>query len=210
MRLTNSSLRRVAYIACQGILCVLILSGCGSNHTPTHSEDAREAKLREIRRFDAFPIYYAGNPVAQLQLTGISGEDWETGMGPGPDFGYGRCELPSGFLAEGGCSLPLSVQNWSTCYRWPGSFSHHRDPHGLFDFRGAKATRREGGSELEIFTGRTTVVIWADQRKWAISAARQLRDVRQDHAPSLLPPPVPGSPEGKLPCQSKPHGRPRP
>lgn len=34
----------------------------------------------------------------------------------------------------------------------------------LFDFRGAKVTRGEGGSELEIFTGRTTVVIFAHKR----------------------------------------------
>jgi hypothetical protein len=57
---------------------------------------------------------------------------------------------------------------------------------------------------VEIFTGRTTVVIFATHENVARSTARQLRNVRQAQPPSLLPPPVPGSLRGKLPCQRKP------
>jgi hypothetical protein len=209
------NLHRIPRIACLGFLCGIIVCGCGAgaNFAPTTSKSSRDAKMQEAKGFDAFRIYYAGEKVAGLLLMGISeashgrfGNDW--------NFSYGNCELPSGLFAEGGCSLPLSVQNWSTCARWANMFTRSRDPHGLFDlrrakaapnrrlfdFRGAKATRGEGGSELEIFTGRTTVVIWVHRRNVANSAAQQLRDVRQAR-PAPLPPPVSGALQGKLPCQ---------
>ena len=141
--------------------------------------------MREARKFGAFRIYYAGEKVDGLPLTGIS-EASHGRLGIEWNFSYGNCQLPSGLFAEGGCSLPLSVQNWSTCVRWANLFTRSRNPHGLFDprrakaapnrrlfdFRGAKATGGEGGSELEIFTGRTTVVIWAHRRNVANFAAQ--------------------------------------
>ncbi len=54
---------------------------------------------------------------------------------------------------------------------------------------------------MEIFTGRTTVVIFGNGRSVTQAAARQLRNIHQDRAPSRLPPPVPGSLDEKLPCQ---------
>lgn len=169
--------------------------------------------MREARKFNPYRLYYAGEKVNGLQLTGIS--DARAGRWTYWDFNHGTCELPSGLFADGGCSLPLSIQNWSTCDRWANLFARSRNSHGLldprkakaapnrrlFDFRGAKATGGEGGSELEIFTGRTTVVIFAHKRDVAESAARQLRDVRQGRMRWLLPPPAPGSLQGKLPCQ---------
>ncbi len=54
---------------------------------------------------------------------------------------------------------------------------------------------------MEIFTGRTTVVIFGNGGSVTKAAARQLRNVHQNHAPSRLPAPAPGSLEEKLPCQ---------
>lgn len=208
---------RARCVASLALLCGFIVCGCGAgaNYAPTMSKSSREAKMREAKKFDPYRLYYAGEKVNGLPLTGIS--DAGAGRRIYWDFSHGTCKLPSGLFAEGGCSLPLSIQNWSTCYRWANMFARSRNPHGLFDprrakaapnrrlfdFRGAKAAQGEGGSELEIFTGRTTVVIWAHQRNVAESAARQLRDVRQARPPASLPPPAPGSLEGKLRCQGK-------
>lgn len=197
------SFRRISRVAGPSLLCGLILSGCGANHTPSLSKSAREAKMREMKRFDAFPVYYAGEKVAGLPLTGISGEKWQRDgwqRSPGPTFGYGTCELPSGLFAEGGCHLPLSIQNWSRCSNWPGQYKNPHRPH-VFDFRGARAAWTGGG--LEIFTGSTTTVIFGFRKSDVRAAARQLRDVRQADPPTLLPRSAPGSLWGNWPCQRK-------
>jgi hypothetical protein len=109
-------------------------------------------------------------------------------------FIFGSCSS----TGESGCLPPLQVRNYSICRRWP----RKSDRLHLFDFRGARATGSGGpGNSLEIFTGRTTVVISATHHRTAAIAARKLRDVRQTHNPSRLPPPAPGSLSGRLHCQ---------
>lgn len=196
------SLHRIPLVTCLGFLCGFLLSGCGSaRYTPGLSEGARKAEMREVKKFDAFRIYYAGEEVAGLPLTIVWDEDWQRNgpwRRPGPSFGYGRCKLPNeGLFPEGGCSLPLSIQNWSRCSRWPGQSPHGHRPR-VFDFRGAKAAG--GGGEMEIFTGQTTVVIFGSWRT-VNAATRQLRDVRQANSPAFLPRPAPGSLWGNWPCQ---------
>jgi len=195
------NLHRIIPVAGLSLLCGLVLCGCGTNYTPSLSKSSREAKLREMKKFDAFRIYYAGEKAAGLTLTGISGEEWQRNgsqHSPGPEFGYGSCKLPNGLFAEGGCHLPLSIQNWSRCSRWPGQYPHGHRPR-VFDFRGAKAAWH--GDGLEIYAGHTTTVIFGTNERVIKAAARQLRDVRQADPPTLLPRTAPGSLWGKLPCQ---------
>jgi hypothetical protein len=119
------------------------------------------------------------------------------------NFIYGTCELEG--EDHPSCAPPIEIQVFSTCRRWFSALSGKRH---LYDFRGAKATGGkggpEGGSPIEVFTGRTTVVIWADNRNILKAAARNLRDVRASKPQLHLPPPVPGSLWGKLACQRKP------
>ena len=171
--LSHLSFLVIPRFACLGVLCGFLLSGCGADG---YGEDP--PNLSEVKKWEKVE-----------QLIG-----W--------NFYYGDCDPPSGLFAEGGCELPLQIQNYSTCRRWAGLLSNKSE---IVDFRGAKATGNGNGIEapVEIFTGRTTVVIFAGKRSVAKSAARQLRNVRQAR-PSRLPPPVPGSLWGKLPCQRKP------
>jgi hypothetical protein len=186
------NLFRVPRIAWLGLLCGVILSGCGGSDGPSLES------LSEAKEFDVFRVYYAGEEVAGLPLEGV-----EEGKGrpTGWNFYYGDCDPPS--FAEGGCELPLQIQNYSACSRWAGLLHSKQRP---FDFRGAKATGNGDGIEnpVEIFTGRTTVVIFATRGSVARSTARQLRNISQAQPQSLLPPPVPGSLQGQLPCQGKP------
>lgn len=179
------------------MVCGALLGGCGSQAEETASPPP---SLREAKRFDRFPVYFAGREIAGLPLTAVS-EASHGRFGTEVTFAYGHCDQPDGLFEEGGCSLPLSIQNWSTCVRW-GKQLH--DPLRAIDLRGAKATHGGGGSQLEVFTGSTTVVIWAHERSVAESAARELRDVRPSNRTTRLAPPVPGSLQGKLPCQGKP------
>lgn len=187
----------VVRVACLSLLCGFILSGCGTDGDGTPS-------LSAVKEFDAHRVYYAGEEVGGLPLENIEGEEWQRDeQSIGWNFYYGDCDPPSGLFAEGGCELPLQIQNYSTCRRWAGLL-HRKDR--LFDFRGAKAAGGGNGigNPVEIFTDRTTVVIFATRGSVARSTARQLRNVRQAQPPLLLPPPVPGSLQGKLPCQRKP------
>jgi len=159
-----------------------------------------EPSLKEVRAFRAYPVYYPGESVAGNDLQEIQGDpaQHEDKRETSWFLLYGRCEDPPG---EGGCPPPLQVHNYSTCTRWASLRSS-----GLFDLRGAKAARtmRGGGAGLEIFTGRTTVTIGAESKRVLDAAVQALRDVHQEKPSSRLPPPVPGSLSGKLPCQGQP------
>jgi hypothetical protein len=185
--------RRIARVACLSLLFGFILCVCAAAAAPS---------LSEVEGFDAYRVYYAGEETAGLPLEDISevrSDKDERSIRW--TFFYGDCTPPEG---EGGCAPPLEIQNWSTCHRW---FSAHFRKRGLYDFRGAKATGGGGRYEvspMEIFTGRTTVVIFGDGKSVIKSAARQLRNIRQTGEQSLLPRPVPGSLRGNLPCQHKP------
>lgn len=167
----------------------LCLCACAAGDAPS---------LTEMKQFRAYPVYYSGDSVAGNSLREIQGDPtrYEDKRDTSWFLIYGRCKDPPD---EGGCPPPLQIHNYSTCTRW-ASLRESR----LFDFRGAKATkpRPGGGAALEIFTGRTTVTIHAESQDVLNSAARALRNVRQNQ-PAPLPPPAPGSLSGELPCQGR-------
>ena len=178
-------------MACLGLISALALCGCGADGPPS---------LSEVEEFDPYPVYYVGEEVDGLPLEEVIGGEHPDG--PGSDgwvFIYGDCEIQvsEGGL-DGGCAPP-QIHNNSTCDRWASLVG---DTSKLFDFRGAKATRAGHEGSLEIFTGRSTVRVSIEP---IMSVSRRLRAVGQAR-PTRLPPPVPGSLEGKLPCQWKPGG----
>jgi hypothetical protein len=177
---------------------------------------AHPAGIEAARAFHRYPVYWAGEDASEMPLESI--EDYsafEKNAPSGWSFGYGSCKLEG--TDHPSCPLPLQIQVSSTCTRWAGLLDHQK---GLFDFRGAKAHWFAGikvkglaglqeAGPLEIFTGRVTVVIYAQEKKIAFATARALRTVHQTK-PAALPPPVPGSLTGNLPCQGDPHKEPEP
>jgi hypothetical protein len=168
--------------------------------------------LGEAKAFKKFPIYWAG-----LEVAGFPLEEISTGPGGATAF-YGSCELSG--TDHPSCAPPIEVQQVSTCDRWASELNDLRN---LGTLRGARASWHKGiqdvdlgeveAGPLEIFTGRETIVIFveegglekrAEARRVAFEVARKLRTVRQAR-PTPLPPPVPGSLEGKLACQGKGH-----
>jgi hypothetical protein len=184
-----SFLRRLG--ASSASVTVLALCGCGgvaADEGPS---------LTDAKRFRSFPVYYAGEEVA--------GEPLEEVLGPdAPEdtranvwvFVYGTCDdFPEG---EGGCYPPMQIHNYSVCVRHP-DFAYARR---TFKIRGVKVAEDAEG-RMEFSTGTTTITIGARERAVAIATIRSLRSVHQTR-PGRLPPPIPGSIEGKLPCQHVP------
>lgn len=170
--------------------------------------------LNAAKSFRRYPVYWAGIEAVGLPLESIDDYSaFEHNAPSGWSFAYGSCE-PVG-SDHPSCSLPLDIQVSSACKRWAGELNEKGD---LFQFRGAKAVWRpglpvKGGGEveagpLEIFTERTTIVIYSGQSKArAFAVARLLRTVHQSH-PQPLPPPATGALWGKLPCQQPGAGKP--
>jgi hypothetical protein len=166
---------QISHIACLSLFCAFITVGCAADGKPS---------LSQVEEFDAYHVYYAGEEVARLPLEEVLGEDWKVNeQSVRWTFIYGDCDPPSGLFAEGGCQPPLQIQNYGDCRRRPGMFPGKS---GTFDFRGTKASWRRGRG-FEVFTGRTTVVIFGTRGSIVKAAARQLRNVRQERRPPLLP-----------------------
>jgi hypothetical protein len=179
-----------------GVLIAAFAGLCLGACAEDGEKDANaEPSLSEIKNFRAYPVYYSGASVAENALTEVFGdpEQQEDMRDTTWVLIYGDCEAD-----EGGCFPPLQIHSYSTCARWADPDSQ------LIDIRGAKATKpkRGSGAGLEIFTGRTTVTIGAESQAVLDSAVQALREVHQEN-PSRLPPPVPGSLRGQLPCQDR-------
>jgi virginiamycin B lyase len=172
---------------------------------PSAEENAKE--LAKAQAYHGYPVYWAGEEVAGLALSGFEGTAGSIKKSGWTSY-YGTCELSG--TDHPSCSPPIQIQVTSTCRRWASALDRNKE---LFGFRGAQAywfpgLPLEGGGvaeigPLEIFTGRVTAVIFADTKKLSFAAARALMTVRQT-SPAPLPPPAPGSLTGKLPCQTKP------
>lgn len=164
--------------------------------------------LADAQAFDAYRLYYSSPEAAGLPLEAVT-QGWATNRHARQQgrraiywtFIYGNCTPPP---SEGGCTPPLEVQVWSACVRSLSSIKFRK--HHLYEFRGAKATGGGGRNEvspMEIFTGRTTIIVFGNETPLIKTAARELREVHRAQAASRLPPPARGSLKGKLPCQRK-------
>jgi hypothetical protein len=163
---------------------------CGGSEQSTST-----GELADARSFNDHTLYYLGSSFHGLPLT-------FAGLGPGSgtqrrrawDFIYGDCTPPDG--DEASCAPPLDVQNWSICTRFPALYPGPTPETSLM--HGAETLPAGGG--LDVYTGRTTVVIFGGNKPQVI---RSLTRVSDDVRPDALPPPAPGSLEGKLPCQAR-------
>lgn len=90
-------------IAGLGLLCGLILCGCGA-------EDGLsvDGSLSEAEKSDAFRVYYAGERVAGLPLEGVEGR--KDGQSIGWNFCYGDCDPPVVFSSRALWAPPSDPQ----------------------------------------------------------------------------------------------------
>ena len=191
----------LALFVAAGVLAAAMLGYLGGSSTVHPNSNFSVARAREFRDF---PVFYAVPEVNGQELTATNYEP----LGPlrksqwSVEFSYGTCDIGPGF-DPGGCSLPVSISNEPACSRnlsmYGGALSPK--PH-VTRVRGTTAAFFEGGSQLEIQTGTTTVVIFARSRHDTLSVARSLRGLNVPIAEGdRLPRPAPGAVEGTLRCQ---------
>lgn len=163
------------------------MSACAESRSPTSTPE-----LTAAESYDDYALYYLGSSFDGFPLTSAAmGPGSGTGRKRAWDFIYGDC-TPSG--DEPSCTPPLDLQNWSICTRFPARYPGPTQKTTTID--GVETLPAGGG--LDVYTGLTTVVIFGGNRSQVI---RSLTPVSGEAGPGKLPPPAPGSLEGKLPCQ---------
>lgn len=116
---------------------------------------------------------------------------------------YGSCIPPASLPdadSEGGCAPPLEVQLFDACRR---NASLYEDAGDQTVLRGVPAARFTNGHRRELYTGRTTIVVWSASDAHADAAVKALRGrgAMADVTPgSSLPAPAAGAREGRLRC----------
>ncbi len=87
-------------------------------------------------------------------------------------FIYGDCTPPPD--SEGGCAPPLSIQNFEICAVSPKSYDVR--PSALTEqIRGAPIFGNTGAGSLNVFTGKTTVKVFATSKPRSAQPATSAR-----------------------------------
>ena len=122
------NVHRILGIACVSLLSGLILGSCAADAAPS---------LNEVKKFDAYRLYYAGAEVAGLPLEEILGDPSQDNQRSSCcNFIYGTCELEG--EDHPSCAPPIEIQVFSTCRRWFSAIS------GNATFMHSEARRRPG------------------------------------------------------------------
>lgn len=155
-----------AVVATMGAL-LLALAGAGTAAQPAPSES-----------------YWLGPYFAGLRVTDEGSSPGTDPKGTDRSFGYGDCELPEG---EGGCSLPVSIQNFSSCARNPIGLD--RLPFRVYLLRGGGLVAQYESTAVDVGTGERTVTVYADYELMG-AALREVRPKEGAEEPGALAPPV--------------------
>jgi hypothetical protein len=153
---------------------LLLAAAVGGAVALSSSRD--RASLDELRDFDEFALFYAGDSVQGNRLERV------LSSAGGVTFLYGTCDAGR----DGGCAPPVQVQVVPICSRpYRGSALSPT----LTSVRGAPALVVDG--RLEIQTADATVVVFAEH---PVPVAAALRGVNNRVVPGApLPKPAPGT-----------------
>lgn len=92
---------------------------------------------------------------------------------------YGDCKVPD--IRDGGCLPPLEVTSAPACEDNLSLYSRYPDesgrppPHRRLTIRGVPAASFDGGRQLELYAGRTTITVAGNSPRRIREAARTLR-----------------------------------
>lgn len=129
---------------------------------------------------------------------------------------YGHCEVPAGSID---CEPPLEIQSFPACQRSLADYTFEGKPlpyTELPSIDGARVVEIDFqfDQRIEVYTGSTTIVIYAANPALAQAALASLRSQQAGETPVTSPsalekespgglgPPVKGATEGELSCQS--------
>jgi hypothetical protein len=189
-----------APIAAAGI--ALALAGVGGAGDLQQGPPKGNYALGQARTFSDFPLLNPGASVDGAPLTAVLRRNSVTSYVPTNfvSFIYGDCVA----LSDSGCAPPAEVQVWPACVRHLALYDTSKPETPTPEttsVRGVPAAFFDDGQRLEIHTGRSLVVIFADSRESTLGIAKALRGVNVAIPPEIaLPPPAAGAVEGKLSC----------
>jgi hypothetical protein len=151
-----------------------------------------------------FRLYSLGSSFDGLPLTTVirrCDNPSSNGSANYVSYIYGSCE-PQG---DSGCAPPIEVQVWPSCERTAADYGSGLD---LSQRRGVPSAVAGGG--IELYTGGSTVVIFAQGQSQAERAADAVQPMSRDGTPASFPPPTsdteqlpsppPGAVDGRLRC----------
>lgn len=178
-------------------LLVLALAELGGADTSGQPPPRSTYTLAEAETFGDYPIDNAGDSVDGLPLVAVlrrkDSADYVS-------FVYGTCVVES----DTGCAPPAEIQTWPACLRSVASYDPSQPGSpvpSMRTVRGVPAAEFDGGLRIEIHTGRSLIVVFADSTDRVDGVVKSLRGVNNDSAAEApLPPPTPGAVEGKLQC----------
>jgi hypothetical protein len=160
----------------------LSAAGCGASHP----KPIALASLAEVQTFPYYRVYWVGPTFQGFHLSatdGIRGYNASVGT----SVYYGDCVHYKGIFGGGSCLLPLQVT--TVIYRLHSNST--LGPQRNLVVRGVPAVVYDEGRSIEVYTGRVSVDIFADDYAHAIAAAHLLLPVNAPgSATGDLPPPI--------------------
>ena len=187
-----------AVIAVAGGLSAAIAESSARPRNPASDAAARATP---------YQVFFLGSSFEGLKLSGRIRrlEKPQPGEAFGADFFsylYGTCKTSA---KDPTCPIPLEVQSWAACKRNRSVYrltpAGEPLPRKDTTIRGVPASHFEEGFRLEVYTGRTTVVIFGNSSAQITRAALEMRSVDGKIKPrEPLPPPAPGALTGELAC----------
>lgn len=141
------------------------------------------------------PIFFAGDRTEGIPLEAVLRRSDSAEY---VSFVYGDC-VPEN---DAGCAPPIEIQVWPACRRHLALYDSSYGPDvDRVTVRGVPAAVLDGGTRLELQTGRSTIVVFADSRQRLARIAKDLRALDARIASGVpLPAPAPGAVEGQLAC----------
>jgi hypothetical protein len=155
------------------MLVASVLAGCGAG---TASSLGGDLTLEQAQAIRELPLVYAGESVDGLSLMAILRRDDTASY---VSFVYGDCDVAS---PDGGCAPPAEIQVWPRSRRSAGSYDASVPGAPLPEnatIRGWPAAFFDGGTRLEIYTARVTVVVFSGSRARLHTIAGALRCLRE-------------------------------
>jgi hypothetical protein len=142
-------------------------------------------------------LYNAGERVDGLSLVAVLNRVDSAGY---VSFVYGDCAAGD----DAGCASPAEIQVWPACRRNLALYEQAQAGGVVSErltLRGVPAASFDGGTQLELQTGVSTVVVFADSWLRASRVAAALASVDGSvRAGRPLPAPAPGAVEGAIDC----------
>jgi len=206
-------------LSAAGLLLTLGASGAVVGDGKPGASASRSMLCTDPSQATNFEVFSLGGSPLDLTLAAsLRRCDTPTELGePGANYVsyiYGACEPRA--TGDTGCSPPLEIQTWPACQRSLSDYSFEGSPlpHEMLPSeRGAQVASFEDGMRLEVYTGASTVVVFANQPAVALKVLSLLRPAAEDSPPARqagelettvpesLDPPDQGATEGKLSCQ---------